>query len=122
MALAGYVDVVGPCNRAVPRQDLAADRQPLNIAPGQLEVLMRIPLNHHGEPRARFAARVEDAGRREVLRLPVRECVRVNDFGHYTPAALTEAYHLVAEGDRKVASRQSLSLAAPPTEPAAGWQ
>jgi hypothetical protein len=96
-------------------QGLAARVEtPLAIPQGQLQTTLRIPLSRPAEQRFRFGARVEDGQRRLQLLVPAQEYAPIDDFARYTSDALAKAYHLTADGDRRVSSRQSLSLSAPP--------
>lgn len=87
---------------------------PIQIAQGQTQAMLRIPLDRPVEGRFRFGGRVEDAGGQLQLLVPPQEYVVVDELARHTPDTLAQAYRLTADGTREVASRQSLSLVAPP--------
>lgn len=92
----------------------AREQTPLALAAGTTRAVLRIPLDRPAEDRFRFGARLVDAQGRLQLTVPAQTYRPVARFDRLTAETLAEGYRLLADGDRKVASRQAVALAAPP--------
>jgi len=86
---------------------------PVTLRQGQT----RAPIQFACQPgsgKARFGAQLLDDDGQQQVELPVAAYVPIDDFSRYDAEGLAAAYRLAADGDRKVVSEQSLSLADPP--------
>jgi hypothetical protein len=85
----------------------------VRLAEGQTKERIDVALAHEpGGPYA-FGLRIVNEGGEAELELPPLRFAPVDDFARYGPATLAKAYRLVADGDAKVASTQSLALGEP---------
>ena len=89
---------------------------PLNLKSGEITKTVGIALG--GSERAYGGGvLVKDSKGETVLSVAAKRLVSTDDFARYPSGTQPEAYQLVAEGDAQVASRQALTVAAPPGGP-----
>jgi len=82
---------------------------------GELEKDLRFPLQDDRVSRFELGVRVEDSQGRLQRALPVVPMTLVDDFSRYTPERLAKSWKMAPDGDSKVASTQSVSLAELPS-------
>lgn len=93
---------------------------PLELASGQTKKDLVFPLAEKQVRDFRLGFRVEDRGGALQLCVPAARMVLVDDFSRYSAENLPTAWQIVPDGDAKVASTQSIGVAAaPPGLPAA---
>ena len=93
--------------------DLPSPQVPVTVAQGQTRALIQLARRSE-QQQVQFAARLVDAGGAPQLALPTAKYRPVDDFSKYTAESLAKAYRVVADGDRKVGSEQSIGLADAP--------
>ena len=91
----------------------------LSITAGEREKTVHFALEGPAAATYRLGARIEDEKGDTALAVPAATFTLVADFARLKGAALGEAYEVHADGDPKVASTQSVSLAAPAEGPPA---
>lgn len=93
---------------------------PIQFAQGKTEMDVSVALKAPVAKDYRLGLRIEDAGGVEQLTLAAATFRGVEDFSRHTAKSLSAAWQIVADGDHKVPSTQSISLAeAPPGLPGA---
>jgi hypothetical protein len=94
-------------------------KQPLRLKAGEREKTVRFPLSGAAPVAYRLGVRIEDEGGHVIVSTASTRYALVDDFARYTAETLAAAYGLATDGDKAVASTQTLSLAAPPEGPPA---
>ncbi len=89
----------------------------LHFRSGETERDVHFSLQDGGIRDFQFGLRIEDAAGRLQVGWPVVRRVLVDDFSRYTPETLAGAWKIVPDGDPKIASEQSVSLAELPPGP-----
>jgi hypothetical protein len=90
---------------------------PLELKPGETEGTVHFPLNTRRSHVYRAGLRVKDENGQTVsVALPVT-VLPVGDFASSTAGSGSDAYALLADGDPKVGSEQTLAVAVPPDGP-----
>jgi len=108
-------DVISLAN--VEGLQLVEAKQALVFRQGEKEKTVQFPLARAAAASYRAGVRVENRDGEASLTLPPAGYCLVDDFAAISAEKLAEAYQLVPDGDRNVASTQSLALAAPPEGP-----
>lgn len=94
---------------------------PIEFQAGQQEQMVRFVLQTTRIKDYRLGVRIEDQQRRLQVLLPPATMRLVDDFSRYTPETLTAAWHMIPDGDAKIASTQSVAVASLPSgSPMAG--
>lgn len=93
----------------------AAPTAKIQFRSGELEKDLRFPLQDDRVSRFELGVRVEDSQGRLQRALPVVPMTLVDDFSRYTPESVAKAWKMAPDGDAKVASTQSVSLAELPS-------
>jgi len=88
-------------------------RARLELAAGEKEKNVRVPL-HLTQPLYQVGAEVQDEKRETVLKVSAQRFAVVDNFSGYVSGRPPPTYQLVPDGDPKVASQQTLTVAAPP--------
>jgi hypothetical protein len=89
----------------------------LQFRSGEREKDLRFTLQDDRVKNFRFGVRVEDGTGRLQLALPAVPMTLIDDFTRYTPETVARAWQVVPDGDPKVASTQSVTVAALPAGP-----
>jgi len=87
----------------------------LEFRSGELEKDLRFPLQDDRVSRFEFGLRVEDSQGRLQLARPAVPMSLVDDFSRYTPETVAKAWRMAPDGDAKVASAQSVTVAELPS-------
>jgi len=96
-----------------------AGKADVRLAAGQTEQVVAVPLDRPAATSYRVAVRLEEEQGEGHLVVPPTRFTAVDDFARYSADELARAYQLVPDGDRRVASEQSLWRAEPPEGPPA---
>lgn len=91
----------------------------LHFRSGETETDVRFPLQEEPARNFQLGVRVEDAAGRLQVGWPVTPMTLVDDFSRYTPETLARAWHVLPDGDAKIASEQSVAVAELPGGPGA---
>jgi hypothetical protein len=91
-----------------------AATQALTFRQGEWEKTLQFSLKQPAAATCWAGVRIENDRGKLVARVPATAFRSLDDFATYSDDALAAAYKLVADGDAKVASTQSLSLGTPP--------
>jgi hypothetical protein len=89
----------------------------LQFRPGESEKDVRVNLQDDRVKDYQLGVRVEDGKGRLQFALPAVPMTLVDDFSRYTPETVTRAWQVFADGDAKVASTQSVTVAELPSGP-----
>jgi hypothetical protein len=87
----------------------------LQLRSGELEKDLRFPLQDDRISSFEIGVRVEDSQGRLQLALPTVPMSLVDDFARYTPENVAKAWRMAPDGDAKVASAQSVTVAELPS-------
>jgi len=110
-------DVVLP---ETPADQRGRARARVEFKAGECEKTVRVPLGKPvGRTRYRLGVRIEDTKGNVQCGTGLRDYNLVDDFAGHTADTLAEAWQVVPDGDAKVASTQTVALAAPPEGPPA---
>jgi polysaccharide biosynthesis protein PslG len=90
---------------------------PLSWEAGRRASDVSLPLSAAPEKSWRVGLRIEGPDGSIQLDRPTTAYRAVDEFARLTAESLPKAYHLVPDGDAKVASMQTMTLAAPPAGP-----
>jgi hypothetical protein len=91
-------------------------RVPLEFKAGETDTTLRVPLDST-PPLYEVGAKVQDDKGETVLNVSAQRFAAVDNFLRYASGSPPPAYQLVPDGDPKVASQQTLTVAAPPEGP-----
>jgi hypothetical protein len=86
---------------------------------GERSKVVSLPLLEDAAREYRLGLRVEDERGNLQVAVPAATFSLVDDLSRYGAEALAQAYEMVPDGDAKVASTQTVSVAAPPEGPPA---
>jgi hypothetical protein len=89
----------------------------LQFGPGERDKDLRFDLQDGRVKNFQFGVRVEDDKGRLQLGLPAVPMTLVDDFSRWTPETLAGAWQMAPDGDAKVASTQSVTVAEVPAGP-----
>ena len=90
---------------------------PLRFRAGETHKELRFDIDEDRVKQYQFGVRVEDGQGRLQLALPATPMTLIDDFSRYTPETLARAWHILPDGDPKIASTQSVAAAELPAGP-----
>lgn len=114
-AFRGTLEVVGGATGTA--SGTPANATPLQLQRGQTEATVRLPMPQSAQRSDyNIGLQLRDAasGNVVVLKVPAARFRLVDDFARHANSTLPGAYTVIGDGDAKVASEQSITVATPP--------